>query len=66
MKDFFLRLFIAAIFVVALLAALPSFLHIIGFSMSPDVFNLFRIAVGVAAVAWVIWGPAIPFPPASS
>ena len=63
MKSFFLRMLIAAVFVLALLAALPAFLHILGFGMSGDIYTLFRIVVAVAAVVYVIWGPAIPFPP---
>ncbi len=65
MKSFFLRMLIAAVFVLALLAAVPPFLHIIGFDMSGDVFTLFRIVVAVAALVYVVWGPPVPFPPSN-
>lgn len=62
---YLVRILIAAVFVLALFAVLPPFLHIIGFSMSPDVFAIFRVVVGVGALVYVVWGPSPPWPLAS-
>ncbi len=60
--NFLLRMLIAAVVVLALYAALPAFLHILHMDMSADVETIFRVAVAVCALGYVVWGPPVPRP----
>ena len=60
--NFLLRILIAAVMVLALLAVLPAFLHIIGFSMSGDLETIFKVVVAIGAICYVVWGPPVPRP----
>jgi hypothetical protein len=50
------------VFVLALFAVLPAFLHVIGFAMNGDVESIFRVVVAIGAICYVIWGPPVPRP----
>ena len=60
--NFLLRILVAVVFVLALLAVLPPFLHIIGLTLNGDVFTIFRVVVAIGAIVYVIWGPPVPRP----
>jgi hypothetical protein len=60
--NFLLRILIAVVFVVALLAVMPPFLHVIGFTMNGDIFTIFKVVVAIGAICYVVWGPPVPRP----
>lgn len=60
--NFLLRILIAVVFVLALYAVTPAFLHAIGFAMNSDVNTIFRVVVAIGAIVYVFWGPAVPQP----
>ncbi len=54
------RVIIAVICTVLILAVLPPFFHVVGFTLSGDVWLILRICIAGLAVLYVIKGP--PFP----
>jgi hypothetical protein len=53
------RVLIAVVCVVLVLALLPPFMRIIGFSVSGDVFLIFRICIAGIALLYVLKGPPL-------
>lgn len=53
------RILLVVIFVVIVLALLPPFFHIVGFSPSADVWQVIRICIGGLAVLYVLAGPPV-------
>jgi len=62
MAGYLIRFLIAALAVVILFALMPPFLHLIGFSMNADLYQIFRIVVGALALLYVFFGPTPPWP----
>jgi hypothetical protein len=56
------RVIIAVVCVVLILALLPPFFNVVGFSVSGDVMLILRICIAGLAVLYVLKGP--PFPAA--
>lgn len=54
------RVIIAVVCVVLILALLPPFFNVVGFSVSGDVMLILRICIAGLAVLYVLKGP--PFP----
>lgn len=54
------RIIIAVVCVVLILALLPPFFSVVGFSVSGDVMTILKICIAGLAVLYVLKGP--PFP----
>ncbi len=54
------RVIIAVVCVVLILALLPPFFHVVGFTVSGDVMTILKICIAGLAVLYVLKGP--PFP----
>jgi hypothetical protein len=57
MRNIFIRTLIAVVCVVVLFALLGPVLGILGFPLSGDLLQVFRIVVAVVALYYIIWGP---------
>jgi hypothetical protein len=57
MRNIFIRMLIAVVCVVVLFALLGPVLNILGFPLSGDLLQVFRIVVAVTAVYYIVWGP---------
>lgn len=57
MRNIFIRMLIAVVCVVVLFALLGPVLSILGFPLSGDLLQVFRIVVAVVAIYYIVWGP---------
>lgn len=59
-SSFFLRILIAVIGVIILLAIIPAFLRIVGFPVTADLMLIIKLVIAVIAVYYVFRGGALP------
>lgn len=62
MRNIFIRMLIAVVCVVILFALIGPVLNIIGFPLSGDLLQIFRIVVAVIALWYIVWGPQPQIP----
>jgi hypothetical protein len=62
MTQFFLRTLLAVIVYLAFFALLGPVLHLMGFGLSPDLFTILHVVLGIVALGYIIWGPPVPKP----
>lgn len=62
MASLLLRILIAAVVVLVLLAILPAFLHLLGAPVSGDLWTIIRAVVAGLALLYVVLGPPVANP----
>lgn len=55
-RGFFIRLLLAVLGAILLIAIIPAFLRVIGFPVSADLFLIIKLVIAACAVFYVIKG----------
>jgi hypothetical protein len=61
MAQYAFRIIIAVIGFLLFIVILPLFFDVLGISLGGSAFQLIKICAAVIALAYVIWGPPVPF-----
>jgi hypothetical protein len=61
-SNIFVRIVLAVIFAIALLAVVPAVFRLVGFPLSADLELIIRVAIALSALYYIVRGRTSPLP----